>query len=135
MTEQKIVTFQDLNVYQRTYKDAITVAREILPHLPETEKYDLCSQLGRSSKAVPRLIAEGYAKRNQKKGFQRYLTDAMGECNETVVSLLQVKDIYPDNIDVELCQNLIESYAIAGKQLYRLEEAWTRVNNESAPTT
>jgi four helix bundle protein len=33
---------------------------EIVPNLPESEKFDLKKQLSSSSKAIPRLIAEGY---------------------------------------------------------------------------
>jgi len=65
----------------------LVVMKEILPELPENEKYDLRDQLSRSCKAVPRLIAEGYGKRHQRAGFQKYIDDAMAECNEMVVSL------------------------------------------------
>ena len=82
-----IASFRDLEVYQITYSAAVKVAREMIPKLPEFEKYDLVGQLRRSTKAIPRLIAEGYAKRNQRKGFQKYLDDAMAECNETEVGL------------------------------------------------
>jgi len=47
----------------------------------------------------------------------------MGECNETIVSLEQVKDIY--KIKIELCDELIDIYDKSGRQLYRLSEAWT----------
>ena len=57
-------------------------------------------------------------------GFQKYLDDAMGECNETQVGLCQCRDIYAKYIDVKLCEELINEYDIIGKQLYRLEEAW-----------
>ncbi len=88
-SKKKIKSFRDLDVYQRTYKAAIEVMTKIIPKLPDSEKYDLKDQLSRSCKAIPRLIAEGYAKRHQKHGFQKYLDDAMAECNETVVSLSQ----------------------------------------------
>ncbi len=58
---------------------------KVIPKIPEFEKNDLKSQLRRSVKATLRLIAEGYAKRHQKHGFQKYLDDAMGECNETIM--------------------------------------------------
>jgi len=90
-----IVSFHYLEVYKNSYKASITVMTRIVPNLPESEKYDLKSQLSRSCKAIPRLIAEGYAKRHQKYGFQKYLYDAMGECNEMIVSLSHSKDIYP----------------------------------------
>jgi four helix bundle protein len=98
---------------------------KIIPKLPETEKYDLKDQLSRSCKAIPRLIAEGYAKKHQRQGFQKYLDDAMGECNETVVSLSHCRDIYPQYVDKELCNNLIDIYDKSGRQLYNLSEAWT----------
>jgi len=121
---KKIVSFRDLEVYQRTYDASLLVMKNIVPELPNSEKYDLQDQLSRSSKAIPRLIAEGYAKRHQRQGFQKYLADAMAECNETVVSLSQCRDIYPKNIDTNLCDELIGNYDIAGRQLYRLAESW-----------
>lgn len=124
--KKPIRSFTDLDVYNNTYKAAIDVMNEIVFKLPVSEKYDLKDQLSRSCKAIPRLIAEGYAKRHQKFGFQKYLDDAMGECNETVVSLSQCKDIYKDYIDADLCSRLIESYDISGRQLYKLSMSWTK---------
>ncbi|OQX72437.1 MAG: four helix bundle protein [Bacteroidetes bacterium 4484_249] len=120
--KNRIRSFKDLIVYQNSYKAMLLVMKDILPDLPQSEKYDLRDQLSRSCKAIPRLIAEGYAKRHQKAGFQKYLDDAMAECNETLVGIEQVKDIY--RIKVELCNNLIETYDITGRQLYRLRESW-----------
>lgn len=127
MENQKpIASFRDLDVYQRTYKAMLSVMRNVVPHLPDSERYDLKNQLSRSSKAIPRLIAEGYAKRHQKAGFQKYLDDAMGECNETVVSLEQCCDVYPKQIDSAECRKLISAYEIAGRQLYKLSMSWTK---------
>ena len=118
-----IKSFRDLEVYQNTYEAMIVVMGKIVPKLPESEKYDLKDQLSRSCKAIPRLIAEGYAKRHQRSGFQKYLDDAMGECNETIVSLEQVKDLY--NIEPKLCNELIDIYDKSGRQLYNLSKAWS----------
>ena len=137
--EKKIVSFRDLEVYQRSYNASIAIMTKILPKLPDSEKYDLNDQLSRSSKAIPRLIAEGYAKRHQRQGFQKYLDDAMAECNETVVSLSQCKDIYAKYINCELCEELVKDYDILGRQLYRLAESWSKFKNNKhqlpCPTT
>ena len=89
--------------------------KQLLPKLPESEKYDLKDQLSRSCKAIPRLIAEGYAKKHQK---NEYLDDAHSEANETIVGIEQSKDIY--NCDIKLCDSLSAEYEIISKQLYRL---------------
>jgi four helix bundle protein len=124
--EKKITSFRDLEVYQNTYKACVDVITKIVPKLPDFEKKDLKNQLRRSVKAIPRLIAEGYAKRHQKHGFQKYLDDAMGECNETIVSLEQSRDLYGENVDKKLCEQLIDLYDKSGRQLYNLSTAWTK---------
>lgn len=122
--KKPIKSFRDLDVYNNTYNASITVMTKIIPALPNSEKFDLSDQLSRSSKAIPRLIAEGYAKRHQKYGFQKYLDDAMAECNETIVSLEQCKDIYESLINTSLLKELISVYDVSARQLYRLREAW-----------
>jgi len=127
MNDKKpIKSFRDLNVYQGSYKAMVLMMKEIIFKLPNSEKYDLTDQLSRSCKAVPRLIAEGYAKRHQRAGFQKYLDDAMGECNETIVGLETIKDIYTKFVSVDLCDQLIDVYDKSGRQLFNLSKAWSK---------
>jgi len=100
--------------------------KDVLPRLPESEKYDLRDQMSRACKSIPRLIAEGYAKRHQKAGFQKYIDDAMGECNEMMVSLTQCRDLYPSAIDIKQYNDMIDKYDKSGRQLYKLSIAWTK---------
>ena len=127
---KRITSFHDLEVYQNSYKISVDIMKELIPKLPEIEKYDLKDQISRACKAVPRLIAEGYAKRHQKKGFQKYIDDAMAECNEMIVNLSHCKDIYYDNIDPNFCTELIKIYDITGRQLYNLSEAWSKFHKK-----
>lgn len=123
--KNRITSFRDLEVYCNSYNAMLIVMKEITPKLPDCEKYDLKDQISRACKAIPRLIAEGYGKRHQKSGFQKYLDDAMSECNEMVVSLSQCRDIYPKHIDMKLCDELIDMYDKSGRQLYKLGNSWT----------
>lgn len=118
-----IKSFRDLEVYQNSYKAMVIVAKDVLPLLPSREKFDLTDQLSRSTKAIPRLIAEGYSKRHQKFGFQKYLDDAMAESNESIVSLEQCHDLY--NLDGELINKLVDTYDKCSRQLYKLRQAWS----------
>lgn len=123
--KKRIASFKDLEVYRNSYAAMLIVMKEIIPKLPDSEKYDLKDQLSRACKAIPRLIAEGYAKRHQKAGFQKYIDDAMSECNEMIVSLSQCKDIYSDYMATKGCDALIDIYDKSGRQLYKLGNAWT----------
>lgn len=120
--KQTIASFKDLEIYRRSYRISLTVIKEIIPKLPREEKFDLADQLRRSVKAIPRLIAEGYAKRHQKRGFQKYLDDALAESNETIVSLNHAKDLY--NVNPDFCVAVIKEYEIISKQIYKLSSVW-----------
>jgi four helix bundle protein len=123
--KKKVVSFQDLDVYQRAYKAALVISEKIIPFLRKKKHYDLADQISRSSKAIPALIAESYAKRHQKKNFKKYLDDGMGEANETIVHLSFTKDLkYPNP---SLCDDLIDAYNIIGKQLYKLGNSWLKM--------
>ena len=119
-----IRSFLDLDVYQRAYKATVIVHKDIIPRLPENEKYDLKDQLSRASKAIPAIIAEGYARKHHRKDWQKYIDNAIGEANEMIVHLSLAKDLYPRLVDSKLCDELIETYNIIGKQLFRLGKSW-----------
>jgi len=122
--KKPIRSFRDLEVYQNSYSASIEVVSKIVPKLPKFEQDDLADQLRRSAKAIPRLVAEGYSKKHQKKGFQRYLDDAMAESNEMIVSLSHARDLYPNYVDPKLCENLIDVYDKTSRQLYNLATKW-----------
>lgn len=119
-----IRSFKDLDVFNNLYKASLVVLKEILPKLPEEEKFNLKDQLRRACMAPCAIIAEGYSRKNQKKAWKKYLEDAIGECNEMIVHLSYVRDYYGDKFDPSLTQKLIEIYDVSGKQLYCLSEKW-----------
>jgi len=122
--KKTIRSFQDMEVYQRLYRAMLIVLKEIVPRLPDEEKYDLKDQLRRCCKSSPALVAEGFAKRYQQRNWKKYLEDASGECNEMLHHLSVCVDVYGTNVNPKLCKQLIESYDIANRQLYRLRESW-----------
>jgi four helix bundle protein len=131
VTNKSVKSYKDLEVYQGSYDAMLIIFREILPLLPENERFDLYSQLSRSSKAVPRLIAEGHAKKHQKAGFQKYIDDAHAESNETIVSIEQCRDLY--HINEALCNDLVDRYDKISRQLYNLSIAWNKFKRMNAP--
>ena len=52
-----IKSYEDLEVYQNSYRAMLMVFREVLPLLPKEERFDLVDQLRRSSKAIPFYIS------------------------------------------------------------------------------
>ena len=93
-----INSYKKLEIYQRSYKLALQI-HEITKNFPETERYDLTSQIRRASKSIPTNIAEGYG-RQSKDEFKRFLRISLGSCNETQVHLEFCKDLGYINKDI-----------------------------------
>jgi four helix bundle protein len=122
--KRTIKTFRDLNVYQNLYKAMILVLTKILPNLPNEEKFDLKDQMRRACKAGPALIAEGFAKRYQKKNWQKYIDDTIGECNEMLHHLAVCIDVYSKYVDKKICEEAVDLYDHSSRQLTSLKKAW-----------
>lgn len=131
---KSIKSFHDLDVYQNSYHSSLEIMKKIIPKLPDIEKFDLRNQMSRSCKAIPRLIAEGYAKKHQKKGFQKYLDDANGESNEMIVCLCHCKDLYLNYLNLNLCDRLLDNYDKISRQLYKLSIAWNNFKERKSPS-
>ena len=71
----KIESFKDLIVYQKTYKLAMDIF-ELTKEFPKEEKYSLIDQIRRSSRSVTTNLAESWAKRRYEKSFISKLSDA-----------------------------------------------------------
>ena len=132
MGNNKIKSFKDLIIYQNLYRAMVLVHTKIIPSLPKEEQYDLADQMKRASKAAPALIAEGFAKRYQKKQWRKYLTDTTGESNEMIHHLSVCIDIYSQYVDIVLCRKLIDVYDICCKQLTRLGQSWQDYHNSKS---
>lgn len=117
-------SFSDLEVYKLLYSGGICVTKEVMPQLPKSERFGLGDQMGRACKSPCALIAEGWPKRHQQRAFKKYLDDAIGECNEMIVHLRFARDL--GYVDADLCNELIDTYDRAGKQLYSFGKSWSK---------
>jgi four helix bundle protein len=78
--------FKDLKVYQLAYKAAFEIYQET-KSFPSSERFDLVDQIRRSSRSVPRNLAEAWRRRVYPKAFFQKLIDCSAEASETEVSL------------------------------------------------
>ena len=75
-------SFEDLDVFQRSYRISLEVHRESL-RFPKIEQWALGDQVRRASKSIPANIAEGFGKQNVSQGeFKRFLLMAQGSADE-----------------------------------------------------
>ncbi|MFP2996118.1 four helix bundle protein [Spongiivirga sp. MCCC 1A20706] len=74
--------FKTLIAYQKAFDLAMEIF-QISKNFPQEEKYDLTSQIRRSSRSVCASIAEAYRKRQYEKHWKSKLSDADSENSET----------------------------------------------------
>lgn len=117
-----IKSFLDLDVYKEAFKLSLEV-EELLKTYPSAEKFLLVDQSKRASRGISALIAEGYARRESLKDFQRYLRECVGEANEMMNHLLLAN--HKGYIKKPgYGQELIERYNVLGKKLTNLKNNW-----------
>lgn len=117
-----IKSFLDLEVYKEGFQLSIEI-EDLLKTYPPSEKFLLSDQMRRASRSIPAQIAEGYARREALKDFQRYIRDCVGESNEMINHLLLSKHKKyikkPGYAD-----ELIGRYIVLGKKLTNLKNNW-----------
>lgn len=117
-----IKSFLDLEVYKESFQLSLEMD-ELLKIYPPSEKFLLVDQMSRSSRSIPARIAEGYARRESLKDFQRYMRECIGEANEMINHLLLSK--FKKYIKKKgYAEELIERYTILAKKLTNLKNNW-----------
>src|SRR3989344_1702851 len=117
-----IKSFFDLEVYKEAFQLSIEI-EELLKNYPPLEKFLLMDQIKRASRSIPALIAEGYARRESLKDFQKYLRECVGEANEMMNHLLLSE--HKGYIKKQgYAKELIERYNRLGKKLTNLKNNW-----------
>jgi four helix bundle protein len=90
---RKVVSFEDLEVFQRAYRVSLEVHRESLG-FPAIEQRVLADQLRRASKSICANIAEGYGRQKRSKAeWKRFLWMAIGSCDEMRVWVRYALDL------------------------------------------
>lgn len=118
-----IKSFLDLEVYKESFQLSLEIEKAI-KLFPSDEKFLLSDQMRRASRAIPALIAEGYAKRESTKEFKKFLKDAIGEANEMINHLSFAKA--RNYIQLTYVDDLINKYHIVGKKLTKLRVNWQK---------
>ena len=74
---------RDLEVYKLAYKSSMEIYH-LTKSFPPEEKFDLTSQMRRSSRSVPANIIEAWRRRRYPKNFVSKLNDSETEADETI---------------------------------------------------
>ncbi len=108
------MTYQGLDVYQKSYALALEIHKQSLK-FPPIEQREIAGQLRRSSKSIPANIAEGMGKQESKADVRHYIRIAIGSNDETMVWLRFSRDL--EYLDKAVSKQYLERYNEVGKML------------------
>ena len=115
---KRVVSFEDLEVFQRAYRLSLDVYRKSL-ETPKIERHALGDQMRRASKSICSNIAEGYGRQKQSKAeFRRFVWMAIGSADEMRVWARYALDL--GYIDEPLWLEWRDEYQVISKQLQAL---------------
>ncbi len=115
---KRVVSFEDLEVFQRAYRMSLEVHRESLK-LPPIEQRVLGDQLRRASKSICANVAEGYGRQKRSKAeFKRFLQMAIGSCDEMRVWVRYALDL--DYIDEAVWRRWRDEYQVITRMVQSL---------------
>jgi four helix bundle protein len=113
--QKRVVSFEDLEVFQRAYRLSLEVHRKSL-EMPKIEQHALGDQMRRASKSICSNIAEGYGRQKQSKAeFKRFVWMAIGSSDEMRVWARYALDL--GYIDEQIWRNWRDEYQVIAKQL------------------
>jgi four helix bundle protein len=90
---KRVVSFEDLEVFQRAYRISLEIHRASLT-FPSVEQRALADQIRRASKSICANVAEGYGRQKRSKAaFKRFLQMATGSSDEMRVWVRYALDL------------------------------------------
>jgi four helix bundle protein len=95
MAKQKTNSFRDLEIYRTSFQLAVTIYKKSL-ELPSHDKFEVGSQIRRSSQGIKDGIVEGYGRRKYKADFIKFLVYSHASLLESLSQAEFLSNIYPE---------------------------------------
>jgi four helix bundle protein len=112
---KRVVSFEDLEVFQRAYRLSLETPQASLK-MPSIEQRVLADQLRRASKSICANIAEGYGRQKRSKAeFQRFLHMAVGSSDEMRVWVRYALDL--GYVDEAVWRRWRDEYQVISRML------------------
>jgi len=84
--------YKKYDVWVKSHALVLIVYKEIAPHFPKSEQFELTSQMKRAAYSIPFNIVEGCG-RNTDKDFVHFLDMSLGSIHELEYCFLLSKDL------------------------------------------
>jgi len=122
------MNYKDLKIWKLANEVSIEIHNMTLS-LPDFEKYEIGSQIRRSSKSVKSNIVEGYGRKNYKADLLKFLRYALASNDETIDHLdilFQTQSLKDEVLFIALKNKIIT----LGKMLLNFIKSVLKIHNK-----
>ncbi|MBM3208779.1 hypothetical protein FJZ40_00595 [Candidatus Shapirobacteria bacterium] len=139
--KRPVKSFQDLEVYQKSYNLAIEIVRRVTADIArssaetkdksQTTAAEIATEITKNLMGVvleiPKLIASAHSVRfGQSEQAVELLEKAMLYCNLAVVNLEKYRDLVNQKIETEFFEEQIKEYLRTRGKIMRLQRSWLK---------
>lgn len=119
MTDSKIQTFRDLEVWQLSM-DLVDLILASTKEIPGRE-FDLRRQIHKAGISIPSNVAEGYRRKKKRPAYQNHVSIAMGSQGEleTEIEICRRNSL----MTRDTCERILAINDRVGAMLFRLHES------------
>jgi len=127
--KKPIRSFQDLEVYQRSFNASVTIMQKIIPNMKGD--YPIKEIVTNCCLSLPNEIAEAYSRRfDDKNSSYKLMEESMVKCNKMIVYLEQSRDIFSNEVDKVVVEELIKNYSKTRIKLLNLLKVWKKFEQQ-----
>ena len=123
MAKEKVSSYRDLEIYQISFDLAVKIYRKSLD-LPNHDRFEVGSQIRRSSQGIKDAIAEGYGRRKYKNDFLKFLTYSHASTLEALSQAEFICQIHPESNWQDIATDLNNLGAKIYRFLSYVESNW-----------
>ncbi len=107
--------YKKYDVWKNAHALVLLIYSDIIAKMPQSERFDLTSQIKRAAYSIPLNIAEGCG-RNTDKDFAHFLDNALGSAHELEYALLLCFDLKyisdEEHLKIQLSANHVKAQLI-----------------------
>jgi four helix bundle protein len=123
MTHTSLKSYKDLDIYQIAFKLAIKIYTNSLEP-PSHDKFEVGSQIRRSSQGIKDAIVEGYGRKRYKADFIKFLTYSHASLLEATSQAEFLEEVHPGEGWKSIANELNELGIKIFHFLQYVEENW-----------
>lgn len=125
-------SFENLICWQKAYELKKSLKKDLFPHLPPSEKFDLKSQILRAARSSTANIAEGWG-RFHYLDSNRFYYNSRGSLAELLDHVLEAKDenYLSDELYKDLRIQILEAIKVLNGFIFYLKREYLKSLNKS----